>query len=61
VQAVSGATILGDGRVALILDPERLVQDALRARPQNLDARASPRAARPAATAAAHRAQAREA
>jgi two-component system chemotaxis sensor kinase CheA len=31
VQAVSGATILGDGRVALILDPERLVQDAIRA------------------------------
>jgi two-component system chemotaxis sensor kinase CheA len=31
VQALSGATILGDGTVALILDPERLVQDALRA------------------------------
>jgi len=31
VQAVSGATILGDGRVALILDPERLVQDAIKA------------------------------
>jgi two-component system, chemotaxis family, sensor kinase CheA len=31
VQAVSGATILGDGRVALILDPERLVQDAVKA------------------------------
>jgi two-component system chemotaxis sensor kinase CheA len=30
VQAVSGATILGNGRVALILDPDRLVQDALR-------------------------------
>jgi len=30
VQAVSGATILGDGRVALILDPERLVQDAMK-------------------------------
>jgi two-component system chemotaxis sensor kinase CheA len=29
VQVVSGATILGDGRVALILDPERLVQDAI--------------------------------
>jgi two-component system chemotaxis sensor kinase CheA len=28
VQVVSGATILGDGTVALILDPERLVQDA---------------------------------
>jgi two-component system, chemotaxis family, sensor kinase CheA len=31
VQAVSGATILGNGTVALILDPERLVQDAVRA------------------------------
>jgi two-component system chemotaxis sensor kinase CheA len=31
VQAVSGATILGDGRVALILDPDRLVQDAIKA------------------------------
>lgn len=31
VQVVSGATILGNGSVALILDPERLVQDALRA------------------------------
>ncbi|MFZ0304236.1 MAG: chemotaxis protein CheA [Terracidiphilus sp.] len=30
VQAVSGATILGNGTVALILDPERLAQDALR-------------------------------
>jgi two-component system chemotaxis sensor kinase CheA len=30
VQAVSGATILGDGRVALILDPDRLVQDAIK-------------------------------
>jgi chemotaxis protein histidine kinase CheA len=27
---VSGATILGDGTVALILDPERLVQDVQR-------------------------------
>jgi two-component system chemotaxis sensor kinase CheA len=35
VQAVSGATILGDGRVALILDPERLVQDALRGQTPN--------------------------
>jgi two-component system chemotaxis sensor kinase CheA len=34
VQVVSGATILGNGAVALILDPERLVQDALRAAPQ---------------------------
>ncbi len=31
VQMVSGATILGNGTVALILDPERLVQDALAA------------------------------
>jgi len=31
VQLVSGATILGDGTVALILDPERLAQDAVRA------------------------------
>ena len=30
VQLVSGATILGNGAVALILDPERLVQDAVR-------------------------------
>jgi two-component system chemotaxis sensor kinase CheA len=30
VQVVSGATILGNGSVALILDPERLVQDAMR-------------------------------
>ncbi len=30
VQVVSGATILGNGAVALILDPERLVQDAVR-------------------------------
>jgi two-component system, chemotaxis family, sensor kinase CheA len=30
VQFVSGATILGNGTVALILDPERLVQDAVR-------------------------------
>jgi len=30
VQVVSGATILGNGDVALILDPERLVHDAVR-------------------------------
>jgi two-component system chemotaxis sensor kinase CheA len=30
VQLVSGATILGDGTVALILDPERLAADAVR-------------------------------
>jgi two-component system, chemotaxis family, sensor kinase CheA len=31
VQTVSGATILGNGTVALILDPERLIQEAVRA------------------------------
>ncbi len=30
IQVVSGATILGDGTVALIVDPHRLVQEALR-------------------------------
>jgi two-component system chemotaxis sensor kinase CheA len=30
VQVVSGATILGNGSVALILDPERLIQNAVR-------------------------------
>jgi two-component system, chemotaxis family, sensor kinase CheA len=30
IQVVSGATILGDGTVALILDPHRLVQEAIR-------------------------------
>jgi len=30
VQMVSGATILGNGTVALIVDPDRLVQDALK-------------------------------
>jgi two-component system chemotaxis sensor kinase CheA len=34
VQVVSGATILGNGVVALILDPQRLVQDAIRAKMQ---------------------------
>ena len=34
VQVVSGATILGNGAVALILDPQRLVQEAVRARMQ---------------------------
>ena len=55
VQAVSGATILGNGTVALILDPERLVQDALRAQLQNRSARASPLAVRNAGAAAAAR------
>ena len=31
VQVVSGATILGNGTVALILDPHRLVQNAVQA------------------------------
>jgi len=31
VQVISGATILGDGAVALILDPQRLVQQSIRA------------------------------
>ncbi|MGD0938808.1 MAG: chemotaxis protein CheA [Terracidiphilus sp.] len=35
VQVVSGATILGNGTVALILDPERLAQDAVRVIAQN--------------------------
>jgi two-component system chemotaxis sensor kinase CheA len=43
VQVVSGATILGDGTVALILDPERLAQDAVRAVAQS--ARGRPAAA----------------
>jgi len=43
VQAVSGATILGNGTVALILDPERLVQEALSVRSSSQSARASPR------------------
>ena len=46
VQVVSGATILGNGTVALILDPFRLVQDAMR---NSLEVRR----ARPAATGAA--------
>jgi two-component system chemotaxis sensor kinase CheA len=35
VQVVSGATVLGNGTVALILDPYRLVQDAVRVASQN--------------------------
>jgi len=42
VQVVSGATILGNGTVALILDPERLIQDALRTEQRHGRARASP-------------------
>ena len=44
VQVVSGATILGNGTVALILDPHRLVQDALRLNAQSTRGRASPAA-----------------
>ncbi len=35
VQTVSGATILGNGSVALILDPERLMQEAVREEARN--------------------------
>jgi two-component system chemotaxis sensor kinase CheA len=35
VQVVSGATILGNGTVALILDPHRLVQNAIRSNSQD--------------------------
>ncbi|MGB7136799.1 MAG: chemotaxis protein CheW, partial [Acidobacteriaceae bacterium] len=49
VQGVAGATILGDGTVALILDPQRLVQEAMRARTQDVGCghgrRVQPRAA----------------
>jgi chemotaxis protein histidine kinase CheA len=31
VHTVSGATILGNGTVALILDPHRMVQECIRA------------------------------
>ncbi len=40
VQVVSGATILGNGKVALILDPQRLVQEAVRSRMQRERVRA---------------------
>ena len=40
VQVVSGATILGNGTVALILDPLRLVQEAVRAKMQRERGRA---------------------
>jgi two-component system, chemotaxis family, sensor kinase CheA len=40
VQAISGATILGNGTVALILDPERLIQDAVRGEQRNGRSRA---------------------
>jgi two-component system chemotaxis sensor kinase CheA len=43
VQVVSGATILGNGSVALILDPHRLLQDAMRAQPQGAAVRRTAR------------------
>ena len=36
VQVISGATILGDGSVALILDPERLAQEAVRSHQERM-------------------------
>jgi two-component system chemotaxis sensor kinase CheA len=50
VQIISGATILGNGSVALILDPHRLAQDAIRA--ASSDARGHPghRSAPPASS-----------
>jgi two-component system chemotaxis sensor kinase CheA len=50
VHLVSGATILGNGTVALILDPHRLVRDAIRTMALArgpLGARANVRAAAP--------------
>jgi two-component system chemotaxis sensor kinase CheA len=41
VQVVSGATILGNGTVALILDPERLARDAVRAERSSAGGRGS--------------------
>ena len=41
VQVVSGATILGNGTVALILDPERLIQNAVRLERHSTTRRAS--------------------
>jgi two-component system chemotaxis sensor kinase CheA len=35
VQFISGATILGDGTLALILDPDRVIQDVLRSRTED--------------------------
>jgi two-component system chemotaxis sensor kinase CheA len=58
VHIVSGATILGNGSVALILDPHRLVQEAIRStsagtRPRGArpDVRAAPRPRQQAAAA----------
>jgi two-component system chemotaxis sensor kinase CheA len=45
VQVVSGATILGNGTVALILDPHRLVQSVIQAAGENRRERKSGSAA----------------
>jgi two-component system chemotaxis sensor kinase CheA len=50
VELISGATILGNGSVALILDPHRLVREALRS---TAGSRADGRAARSRAKGAA--------
>ena len=47
IQFVSGATILGDGTVALILDLHRLAQNALRANSLNQPSPATPMLAKP--------------
>jgi two-component system chemotaxis sensor kinase CheA len=58
VELISGATILGNGSVALILDPQRLVRDALRtmsvgkrAHGKRAEVRAAPRPRAPCAAA----------
>ncbi|MGA2412969.1 MAG: chemotaxis protein CheA [Candidatus Sulfotelmatobacter sp.] len=52
VEMISGATILGNGSVALILDPQRLVRDAVRTmgHGHGVDARAAPQRRAEAAT-----------
>jgi two-component system chemotaxis sensor kinase CheA len=47
VQVVSGATILGNGTVALILDPHRLVQNAVQTISQSQFKGSAGRGARP--------------
>jgi two-component system chemotaxis sensor kinase CheA len=54
VQVVSGATILGNGTVALILDPQRLVQEAVRTRMQKERGRALSTAPGPARDQSGH-------
>jgi chemotaxis protein histidine kinase CheA len=41
VQVISGATILGNGVVALVLDPSRLVQEVIRTVSSNAGAERS--------------------